>query len=398
MKGESHNYVLANGLVSKNSHSSGYAMLTYQTAYLKANYPAEYMSALCSGVSDKQERVSVFLSEARRMGLEVRPPDVNLSQSTFTPLENGILVGLEGLKGLGKIAQELTEERKAGQFRDIFEFVDRMTPRGLNKTNLMALAKAGALDSFGFSRLGICATADEILVRARKLNKKLGTGQGALFEDQGWGFEISDAEYRHEDKLRLEKAVTGIYMSGHPLDEYADWVEENSDIEIHDLADAEVDQKFWICGVVTGVAPRKTKAGKMMATVTVEDLTGSVEVTLFPKSWEESMLSEGRICHLLVKTSTGLNDQKDVILMSEEVVVGEAPTTDVMKFFLPRGFTQREDQIAELKRILLAHRGKIPTELWISRSTHLNLDQTQAVDGSEALIAEVGALFRQFNS
>lgn len=271
------------------SHAYGYAMIAYQTAYLKANYPVEYMTALLTSVKDGN-RLPTYLAECRNIGIEIQVPDVNRSFSDFTPnvQDRAILFGLSAVKNIGEsIALPLIEERKNGKFKDFYDFIERTN---INKKVLDAMVKAGCFDQMGYTRRALAESCSQIVDVIRKAQKNREKGIVSLFESQDMleydRPEIPEVdEWDRDEKLNYEKEMLNIYISDHPLKglDFSGLV----NCTIADLDESSDNQFRRIGGVIASADIKKTKNGDMMAVFVVEDLTASIEVVAFPKTYEE---------------------------------------------------------------------------------------------------------------
>lgn len=305
------------------SHSTCYAYVSYQTAYLKAHYPAEFMAALLSRNLSDIKKISFFMDECKRMGAPVKGPDVNKSRLHFSvDSEQNIRFGMGGIKGLGENAvQAILDERNArGDFKDIFDFVERVNLQTVNKKNIECLALAGALDSIApFHRCQFFAQDNkgssfiESLIRYGSLvQTERAQKQNSLFGDMMSGVmvqkpEIPTAEtWGKLETLEKEKAVVGIYLSSHPLDDYRILIEKYCSNAVSDLDDLQAlrDRDFSVAGMVTSAQYLRTKTGKPYGRFTIEDFNGSYTFTLWSKDWEtfhsfcfeqNSILIKGRV-------------------------------------------------------------------------------------------------------
>lgn len=328
---------IANNLVSHNSHAACYAMISYVTAYLKANFPTEYMSALLSSVMSTKDKVPFYLYETKKMGLQVLPPDVNASFSEFEPEGEGVIrFGMTAVKGVGaSIVESITEEReRSGPYTDLWDFCRRT--EGVSRSVLDALVMAGAFDWTGQSRKGLLEVSESALKQARKIKQKQAEGQSSLFDglggdDQMAALELLDApsiskqEFSRKELFDLERQVTGLYVSGHPLDDHAEAWEATRHAGVGELDDADyLGQTITVAGVITHKKPITTKKdGKRMLVVTLEDLTGTHEIVIFPKLVEQGVeqhLDEGAMAALRVKVE--LDDRS---FASQNVEEGEEP-------------------------------------------------------------------------
>lgn len=391
MAGEQHNYVLANHLISKNCHAYPYSLISYQTAYLKAHYPAEFMAATCASVSTNIEKSSVYLYEARKMGLKVSTPDINKSDYNFTAVDGEILVGLGSLRNVGVAARKALEERsEGGPFTSLVDFLQRVNP---SLRELKSLAQGGALDAYG-TRLGIVSVAEDLLNHVRKSLKKQ---QESLFDtDEFFDVVIPTHEYPLATKMALEKEVIGIYVSGHPLDGLDPG--EFTIADLYDLDDVWAD----ITCIVSTVDLKTTRAGDRMAKLVVEDQTGTLEVVIFPKSYAQIKAPKvGDVVEIGLRVGRDRDQQRNYILNKwKKIETDDRNEVDgeVLKFYLPKGFAQDSVALSQLKGILLDNRGSVPVGFYISRSTTLALSEEFYVDNSDKLKDEVKALFSSYSS
>lgn len=274
------------------SHSAAYALVSYQTAYFKANYPQEYMAALLTSVMGNSDKVGLYIEECRRMGLPIYPPDVNLSMASFTPEGEGIRFGLLSIKnvGIGAI-EKIINGRKSGKYHSLFDFCARVSSQLVNKRVAESLIKAGALDCFGLGRRQMLTALDEILEKTVKRN--YAANQLSLldvFDDGGMEPELKMAqveEFSQSELLQMEKEYLGIFISGHPLDQWRQKFLQNGLMPLAELEEEPDGKEVLIGGVVSGWRVIPTKNGSQMAGSRIEDWTGSIEVIIFPKLYAE---------------------------------------------------------------------------------------------------------------
>jgi DNA polymerase III subunit alpha len=294
-----HNFILGNGCVASNcfnkSHSVAYGYVTYQTAYLKANYPVEYMAALLSSVSGDQDKVQRYIASCNNMGIEVLPPDVNSSGVDFTPRGRQILFGLAAIKNLGTGAIEvvLAARDKGGIFKSLADLCGRIDSRALNKKGLEALIQTGALDTIQPNRHQLMSDLEITLEWASRKAKDQASGQGNLFDLLG-GSKVDSSfdqtpqgakveDYPPQEKLRLEKELLGFYISDHPLKGVSKSAKLMAPINLSDLQDSSENRTVTAIALILEIKEIITKKGDPMAIVQIEDLTGSAEAVIFPK-------------------------------------------------------------------------------------------------------------------
>lgn len=308
------------------SHSAAYAMISYQTAYLKVNYPVEFMAALLSIRMGSQEKVSLYINECRRMGILILPPDINDSYSDFTVTENSIRFGLSAIKNVGiNVIEEIRLERKEnGRFKNFYDFCMRIDNSVLNKKTIESLIKGGAFDSLNHSRKFLLENFDRIVEITQKIKKDRIAGQFSLF-DTGSEKKSSDysgefeeiKEYKDEfaqiDLLNFEKEMLGLYITSHPLNEYERSLSEL--VSIEDLVEKDDNSTQTVGGIITKIKSIYTKKNQIMYYAGFEDSTGALELVIFPNAVEEykNLLREDSILKV-----TGRLDKKEIKAGIEE--------------------------------------------------------------------------------
>ncbi len=275
------------------SHAACYALIAYRTAWLRAHHPREYMAALISSVMNTKDRVPQYVSACAEMGIEVLPPDVNSSKVDFAVVEGKIRFGLNAVKNVGETAALRVVEARAagGAFDSIWDFTERVDPSAVNKRALESLIRCGALDSTGATRMGLLAVMEQALGHGSKLAQDRLIGQSSLF-DGDLGPEsggratahhppIPTVEFERGELLRLEKETLGLYVSEHPLSAVRDQLRRKTDGSIADLARRRDGEIVTVGGIVADVRQVTTKRGDLMAIVTLDDQTGSIEAIVF---------------------------------------------------------------------------------------------------------------------
>ena len=306
------------------SHAAAYAVVSYQTAYLKYYHPVEFMAALMTSVKDNVTKVSEYIMSCRQMGMKIMPPDINEGEGGFSVSDGAIRYGLSAIKSIGQsVVDEIVRERtEHGKFRSLEDFIDRMSGREVNKRTLESFIKSGAMDGLPGTRKQKCMVCGSMVDQKNKEKKNTMEGQMSLFdfaaEEDKKSFQITFPnvgeysreeylayekemlgvyvrEYAKETSLAFEKEVLGIYISGHPLEEYIGTWEKNVTAKSSDfVVDEETGSAVvhdgayvTIGGMITEKTVKTTRNNKMMAFLTVEDLAGSVEVLVFPKDYEK---------------------------------------------------------------------------------------------------------------
>lgn len=270
------------------SHSAAYALVSYQTAYFKVNYPQEYMAALLTSVMGNSDKIGLYIEECRRMGLPIYPPDVNLSMASFAPEGEGIRFGLLSIKnvGIGAI-EKIIESRKTGKFRSLYDFCTRVSSQLVNKRVAESLIKSGALDCTGFGRSQMLTELDGILEKTMKRNYSanqlslMDSLQIEEFAPENKAAKVE--EFLQNELLQMEKEYLGVFISGHPLDEWREKFLQNGIMSLAELEEEPDGKEVLIGGVVSDWKVITTKTGSRMARGRLEDWTGVVEIIIFPK-------------------------------------------------------------------------------------------------------------------
>ncbi|KAA0894136.1 DNA polymerase III subunit alpha [Oryzomonas rubra] len=279
------------------SHSAAYALIAYQTAYLKSYYPVEFMAALLTCDMDNTDKVIKSIGDCREQGIEVLPPDVNKSGLSFTVVGKSMRFGLGAVKGIGTGAVEaILEARAEGPFKDIYDFCERVDMRRANKKVFEALIKCGAFDSTGAFRSALMEGLEQAMSYGQKIQEEKASAQVSLFDtaevvrhNGNGGMHLPDVqEWPDKEKLGYEKEALGFLITGHPLDRYVDDIKRLTNSEIAHLSEMPDGCEVRVCGIVSAFREIPTKKGDRMCFATIEDLTGSVEITVFPDTYVET--------------------------------------------------------------------------------------------------------------
>ncbi len=302
------------------AHAACYALIAYRTAWLKANYPCEYMAALISSVMNTKDRVPIYVNACDEMGIEVLPPDVNSSQVDFAVVEGKIRFGLNAVKNVGESAAQriVAAREEGGPFTSIWDFTERVDPSVVNKRSLESLVKCGALDSTGATRMGMLGVLEQALSHGQKLAQDRLMGQSSLFDgmfaeaesaDSGREThhpQISGVEFEKPELLRLEKETLGLYVSEHPLSSVRDQLRRKTDATLGELERRRDGEVVTVGGIVAGVKQMTTKRGDLMLFLTLDDPTGSIEVVVFSATYNTArdlcvadrvVIVKGRVDH-----------------------------------------------------------------------------------------------------
>ena len=350
------------------SHAAAYAVVSYQTAYLKYYYPVEFMAALLTSVIDNPPKVSAYIMAVRQMGIAMLPPDVNEGEWEFSVTDKGIRYALSAIKNVGKnfVDHMVEERRQNGPFNNLKNFIERMYGQDLNRRILENLIKAGALDSLGGTRKQFIQVYGAMLDAVMQEKKTSMSGQMSLFdmmqEEDKKEYEVQlppVGEFEKETLLGYEKEVLGIYISGHPLQEYerlwkksitnyaSDFMldEETGNVSVHD------GQTVVVGGMITARRTLVTKKNQMMAFITVEDLLGSVEVLVFPREYERCSHSLEVDAKVFVKGRVSAEDEKDAKILCEKITPFDKVSKELwLKFATKDEYASREKEILEVMR------------------------------------------------
>jgi DNA polymerase-3 subunit alpha len=411
------------------SHAYGYALVGYQTAWLKAHHPAQYLAALLTSVKDDKDKTGVYLAECRAQDIEVLVPDINVAASDFTAAEitdpaTGkerwvIPFGLSAIRNVGEgLVEKVIEERERdGPFTDFYDFSARVDPIVLNKRAVESLVKAGAFDHLGHPRQGLCLVFEQIVERTLARRREADQGVMSLFGDLG-GTEavfddarvpIPDQEFDKATKLAFEKEMLGLYLSDHPLKGVEAALSRHTDTTIAELRAQAAPEETgglaeptvngsrsrdgdlrWVGGVITTLVRKYTKSGELMATFLLEDLESSIEVWVFPRTMAEVgyLLSDDAV--VCVKGRLNLRDDQPKFICMEikkpELSAGAEP----LHIYLPLNALSAA-RVDRLKRLLGEYPGVSPVFLHVGAKC-IRLDSGFSVDTSRGLLAELREL------
>lgn len=387
------------------SHSAVYAVVAYQTAYMKYYYPVEYMAAVITSFLDNSEKAAEYINVAREMGIKVLPPDINEGRADFTVKDGELIYSLMAIKNVGgPVIDRIVEEREAnGKFEDIGDFIRRLGGKDVNKRAVENFIKAGAFDSLGGNRRQYMQVYESLIDDVVAEKKKLDTNQMTIFDMMPSDNKKTMAltlppleEYSKDMLLQMEKEVLGVYISGHPLDDVKDIWKKNvtaftsdfvyqEDLESSALSDK---QQVKIGGIIAAVNTRLTRKKEMMAIVTLEDLMGSVEVMVFPKAFEKigKKLKQDTLVFMTGHVST--EDEADSKMIADNVILfDEVPKTLWVKF---EDMEQYEKKWEEFSKVLLAHKGHDNVNVRIIKEDKLKiLNDRYFVHADESLIGEI---------
>ena len=275
------------------SHSCAYALLAYQTAYLKTHYPVEFMAALLTSETGNTEKVVKYINEARSMGITVLPPDVNSSDLDFTPVGEAIRFGLRAIKNVGEntVKGILDARAELGRFTSIYQFCDHIDTRLLNKRVLESLIKSGAMDSLGARRSQMFAVIDRAMEKAQRRQREKTSGQHGLFGGSSAAAAPPEEplpdleEWPEHEILAAEFATVGFYISGHPLSKYVSKLTELGAIDLAGVEGRRNGEEITVAGIVVAMRSMRSRKGERWGILTLQDMTGVLEILAFPESF-----------------------------------------------------------------------------------------------------------------
>ncbi len=395
------------------SHAACYAVVAYQTAYMKYYHPVEFMAALMTSVIDNPSKVAEYIMTSRSMGIQILPPDINVGENGFSVAGGQIRYALSAIKSVGRpVIDAVVAERDArGPYQNLGDFVTRVTDRDMNKRVVEHFIKAGAMDSLGGTRKQLLSVYLQVIDGIQQNRKNNLAGQLSLFdiagEEEKVDYQVSlpdVGEYSKEMKLAFEKEVLGIYISGHPLEEYRDTWKKNITNTTADFAlDEETGEprvadgaKVTIGGMITEKKIKYTKNEKVMAFLQVEDLVGSVEVIVFPRDYEKYGNAVMEDSKVFIKGRVSVEEDKGAKLVCEQITTFEQmPKKLWIKFPTKDAFEQKRDT---LFGILRGEEGKDNVVIYVENPKSMNpLSANWNVSAEVALIERLEEAFGEGN-
>ncbi len=391
------------------SHSAAYGLVSYWTAYLKANYPEEYMAALLTSAAANTDRRALYLAECRHMGIQVARPDVNFSHAAFTADEEGVRFGMASIRNVGKSVVEAivaTREEK-GAFTSFQDFLDKVPVEVCNKRTMQSLIKAGAFDSFGHPRRALLARSDDAVDAVIDLKRNEAHGQFDLFaglggeEDSASSFTIEIpeiGEWDRKDKLAFEREMLGLYVSDHPLRGMERSLPRYQDVEIGTLKEdpRKYDNKrLTIAGLVTGLDVRLNKKGLPWAIATIEDFSGSIEVLFFPRQFEgvQDILEQDQI--VAVTGRVGIRDDQASITGNSLRVLELRDRSDMPVEVTLDAVRCEPETLRDLAAVIEAFPGSARVRVHVrdkAKQTTVDLGPQMTVDPGSSFYAAVKGL------
>ncbi len=395
------------------SHAAAYAVVSYQTAFLKYYYPVEYMAALLTSVISNAGKVSEYIQVAKEMGIKILPPDINEGEVGFSVSDNAIRYALTAIKNVGRpVIEAIVEERKVrGPFTNINDFIVRMADKDVNKRAVENFIKAGAFDSLGGTRKQFLSVYVQAMDRVHKDKKNSMAGQVTLFDlasdDEKESFEITlpnVGEFNKELLLTFEKEVLGVYISGHPLESYQSLLKKyatniTTDFYREESGEGEKDggltdeesikvrenERVTIGGMITEKRVKYTKNNQMMAYVTLEDLVGSVEVIMFPKAFEKYSTKVAEDAKVFLSGRVQIEDEKDAKLICETV---ESFSDKPRKLWIKLRNKEEHDALeVEIRQLLADSDGKDEVVIYLAEEKQMkSLGRSMTVNAEGILL------------
>ncbi|MBC3888680.1 DNA polymerase III subunit alpha [Acetobacterium paludosum] len=414
------------------SHAAAYAVISYQTAWLKYFHPTAFMAALMSSIMDDEKKVAKYIEDCRKIGIQVLPPNINASYEKFSVSENSICFGLGAVKGLGKnaIAAIIEARKKSGDFQSLREFCERVDLKSLNKRSIESLIKGGAFDSIGNNRAQMLATAELIVDQVQREKKDRLSGQMSLLDMANLGDSRAmlilkeehfpqKEPFSKEERLVLEKEVLGLYVTGHPLEKYEEILKKTVTLfsnmidSYQDLKDAGIrdGQQVSVGGLIAELKTMMTKKGQMMCFLTIEDLYGRIEVVVFPRTYDEYRNYLKQDQPIVIKGRINYNEEAQTSVIASQICPIGQPSNQLKtlkveeisapyettngtqlqkKLVLSFDDLTEKSLIKTVKSVLIKYPGPVPVVLYL-RNDHKNFGANRNlwVTPGEALISEL---------
>lgn len=397
------------GYAFNKSHAAGYGLVSYWTAYLKANYPAEYMAGLLTSVGDDKDKAAVYLADCRRLGITVLPPDVNESVQNFASVGNDIRFGLGAVRNVGAnvVASLVKTRSEKGKYTDFSDYLNKIDIAACNKKVTESLVKAGAFDSLGHPRKGLFLVHTDAVDSVLGTKKAEAMGQFDLFGggdaggdngDSAFTIKVPEEEWEDKHKLALEREMLGLYVSGHPLNGIAHLLTAQVDTQIPAILEGDIanDTQVRVGGILASVNRRVNKNGLPWASAQIEDLSGGIEVLFFPQTYSMFGAEIADDVVVLIGAKVAKRDDRISLIVNELIVpdFSSAQANRPVAVSLPtRQCTV--DKVTALKQVLARHPGTSQVHLRLingERITTLELDQSLRVTPSSALMGDLKEL------
>ena len=347
------------------SHAAAYSVIAYKTAYLKANYPAQFMAANLTNEINSPDAFSDYMAATKEMGIEILPPDINLSEQTFTVVEGKIFYGLQGIKnaGAGAVDEIIRVRKENGPYESFVDFLDRIDFRTVNRRVIETLIQAGLFDRFGLNRATLLHNLERLMEWTTKQKESREFGQTSLFDPaEETALSVFEFEPREEfdqlELLRMEKENLGNYFSGHPLDKYREIFAKCVNLDVTRAAGSSSEKSYTLLGIIKSLRTIITKKGDPMAFAMYEDFNGSLELIFFPKTWVvvRDKIEVDSVVGLEGKVDKNKEDPKflvDRIIDPAELV---ETTASEIHIRISKG-VRDEEMLYDFRSTLIDHRG-----------------------------------------
>lgn len=383
------------------SHAAAYAVVAYQTAYLKYHYPVEYMAALLTSVQTNPRKIIEYIYTCRQMGIEILPPSVNEGESSFSVSDGKIRYGLSAIKSLGKpVIEAIVKERnERGPYSSLTDLAERLTSKEMNKRTLENLIKSGALDEFGYTRKQQMQAYAGILNQVNRQRKEAMTGQMSILdflgEEEKKEFEVhypDVGEFSKDELLAFEKDVLGVYISGHPLEDHMESIKKNTTASSMDfLVDEETERArvrdgltYIIGGMVAGKTVKLTKNNQNMAFISLEDLFGTVEVIVFPKDYTRYRDYLNEDSKLFIRGRASVSEEEGKLICEKVIPFDQIPKELWLQFSSIADYQRQSEEIVE---ILEANSGITPVIIYCRQeNARKRLDKMHHINLNNSLI------------
>lgn len=402
------------------SHAAAYAFVTYQTAYLKTFYPVEYMASLISSIDDL-DKINHYIANCKEMGIDRLPPDVNKSEDTFTVENNSIRFGLSAVKNVGRamILNLVSERKNNGEFKTFSDFIDRMAGRDMNKRALEGLISCGAFDSMGVKRSQLLAVYEKALDGTAKAARDNVAGQMSLFDTIEEQSEMQFPNIDELDKktmLKMEKQSTGLYFSGHPMEEYTDKIKKLTKYNISDvLTSVHKDEDgnyhavegglqdgdmMIICAAIASRKNKTTRSNAQMAFLNVEDVYGSVECIVFPKVLNEfsSLLQEDNLVAIACRLSIREDEAPKILMQSVQLLDEALMAKKEPKRLYIQLETRNDENLKNVEKYLSPYQGDMEVRLFFKDTRKMSsVPRRLWFNGTENAIYDLKNIFGEDN-
>ncbi|MEH3141955.1 MAG: DNA polymerase III subunit alpha [Mycobacterium kyogaense] len=394
------------GYAFNKSHAAGYGLVSYWTAYLKANYPAEYMAGLLTSVGDDKDKAAVYLADCRRLGITVLPPDVNESVQNFASVGDDIRFGLGAVRNVGAnvVASLVNTRAERGKYADFSDYLNKIDITACNKKVTESLIKAGAFDSLGHPRKGLFLVHTDAVDSVLGTKKAEAMGQFDLFgggdseTESVFTIKVPEEEWEDKHKLALEREMLGLYVSGHPLNGIAHLLAAQVDTQIPAILEGDIanDTQVRVGGILASVNRRVNKNGLPWASAQIEDLSGGIEVLFFPQTYSMFGAEIADDVVVLIGAKVAKRDDR-ISLIANELIVPDFSSAQANRPVAVSLPTRQctVDKVSALKQVLARHPGTAQVHLRLisgERITTLELDQSLRVTPSSALMGDLKEL------